>query len=436
MMEVVRPRPLSGSLPAIPSKSYAHRHLIAAALSREPVLVRFQGGSDDIEATCRVVEALGARVERLPGTGVRVTPVDRSAMPAAPVLDCGESGTTQRYIVPVAAALGCGAVVTGRGRLPKRPLAPLSTELRRQGIAIENEGTPELRLTGKLEPGSYAIPGNVSSQFVGGLLFALSILEGPSTLEVTESFESVPYVRMTLEVLRDCGAEIEESTAPSGLPLWRIAGKGTLFGASEARVEGDWSNAAFWLCAGALAPEGGEGIALSGLNPGSLQGDRRVAEILRRMGAEVTVEEGLIRSKRGCGPLHGIEINAAQIPDLVPVLAVTAAAAEGTTVFTNAGRLRIKESDRLQSTAALLRVLGVAHEELPEGLVVHGLGDPKRFSGGEAASFNDHRIAMAAAVAGSVAGGPVRILGAEASSKSYPRFFEDFRRLGGLASEA
>lgn len=440
MIATIHPQPLSGTLPAIPSKSYAHRLLIAAALSdaREPVLVSYAGASEDISATCRVLRALGADVEELADAagrpaGARVRPIDRAHLPQNPELDCGESGTTLRYILPVVAALGCGAVVTGRGRLPQRPLEPLGAELRRQGIRLTGPASEDvlpLVLEGRLVPGDYALPGNVSSQFVGGLLYALSILEGESRLTVTQSFESRAYVAMTLEVLRSAGVVITEGVCAENLPVWTVEGRGRLHAAENLTVEGDWSNAAFWLCADAMRPAGTAPVALTGLNAASLQGDRAVVGILESMGATADATGGALALTAAKG-LTGRVISAAQIPDLVPVLAVAAGAAEGTTTFTDAGRLRIKESDRLKSTAALLTVLGVPHEELPAGLVVHGVGSARRFRGGRISSFGDHRIVMAAAVAAANGGGAITIEGAQASAKSYPGFFEDFAKLGG-----
>ena len=441
MIATIHPQPLSGTLPAIPSKSYAHRLLIAAALSdaREPVLVSYAGASEDISATCRVLRALGAEVEELTDAagrpaGARVRPIDREHLPQMPELDCGESGTTLRYILPVVAALGCGALVTGRGRLPQRPLEPLGAELRRQGIRLTEPTSGDvlpLTLEGRLVPGDYALPGNVSSQFVGGLLYALSLLEDVSRLTVTHSFESRAYVAMTLEVLRSAGVVITEGTSSENLPVWTVEGRGRLHAAENLAVEGDWSNAAFWLCADAMRPAGTAPVALTGLNAASLQGDRAVVEILQSMGAAVKPPEGGSLALSAPNGLTGRVISAAQIPDLVPVLAVAAGAAEGSTTFTDAGRLRIKESDRLKTTAALLAVLGVPHEELPAGLVVHGLGSARRLRGGRISSFGDHRIVMAAAVAAANGGGAITIEGAEASAKSYPGFFEDLVKLGG-----
>ena len=246
---------------------------------------------------------------------------------------------------------------------------------------------------------------------------------------------------MTLSVLAESGVEIAESRTDQGLPFWTIAGRGALTPPEDVQVEGDWSNAAFWLCAGALT-QNPEGIAVEGLSLASLQGDRAVVDILSRFGAQVESSSvgriGTVRIKppKNGAALRGQTIDARQIPDLVPILAVAAGAAEGETRFTHAERLRIKESDRLQSTAQLLHLLGVPHEELPDGLVVHGIGSARKFSGGRISSFKDHRIVMAAAVAGSSGGAPIVIDSAEDAAKSYPHFFEDLERLKGSAAPA
>ena len=291
MQQTVSPQQLSGTIAAIPSKSWAHRELIAAALGApdHAVLVRFRGGSNDIEATCRALRGLGAKIERLPGTGARVEGISRAELNTrteTPVLDCGESGTTLRYLLPVAAALSgpAGVIFTGSGRLPARPQEPLAGELERHGITLDYaEASPgallPVRLTGRLLPGAYALSGAVSSQFLGGLLYALSVLDGPSTLAVKDRLESEPYVRMTLSALAESGVEIAESRTDQGLPLWTIAGRGVLTPPEDVQVEGDWSNAAFWLCAGALT-QNPEGIAVEGLSLASLQGARAVVDIL------------------------------------------------------------------------------------------------------------------------------------------------------------
>lgn len=414
---------LKGEIPAIASKSFAHRLLIASALADQPTVVHCPLRSEDILATVRVLKALGAEivdhVDRFDAT-----PITMSArgLQTNALLDCGESGTTARFILPIIAALGHGGALTGHGRLPQRPLSPLYDVLVDHGLKLSPQGTFPLTVEGQLVAGDYAIAGNVSSQFVGGLLFALSVTEGRSTLTLTETIESAPYIRMTLDVLRLFGVDVMVSDDER---VYRIVGQKILKSPRDVTVEADWSNAAFWLAAGAV---GSKPITLSGITSQSSQGDRAVLEILSRLGAKVDQNLVARTITVSPAPLKGQLIDAAQIPDLVPILSIVAACADGTTTFVNAGRLRIKESDRLETTGNMLRALGVEVEVLPEGLVVHGRG---QFTSATLSGANDHRIVMSAAIAALRTKGVVTIEGAQAVRKSYPHFFEDFSRLGG-----
>ncbi len=331
-------------------------------------------------------------------------------------LPCGESGSTLRFLLPVTGALGARAVFQMEGRLPQRPLEPLRSLLEEHGMEIRQEGD-RLFCSGNLTPGTFRIPGNVSSQYVSGLLMALPLLPGDSVLEVTGEVESAAYISMTLEALAAAGAapRREENTfyVRGGTPF-------TL--PRQAAVEGDYSSAAFFLCMGAFSREG---ITVTGLAPDSVQGDRAVTEILRRFGAKVSVQGDAVTVRRG--ELRGVEADASPIPDLIPVLAAVAAGAEGVTRFYNAGRLRLKESDRIASTAAMLRSLGGRCEERESELIV--FGGP--LSGGETDPWGDHRIAMAAAAAACACRGPVTVRGAQCVAKSYPRFWEDLEGLKG-----
>ena len=423
MKALIHSANLKGVIPAIASKSFAHRLLIAAALADQPTVVHCPLRSEDILATVRVMTALGAEIVDL-GDRFKVTPVALSSrgLQTNALLDCGESGTTARFILPIIAALGHGGALSGHGRLPQRPLSPLYDVLVDHGLKLSPQGTFPLTVEGQLVAGDYAIAGNVSSQFVGGLLFALSIIEGRSTLTLTESIESAPYIRMTLDVLRLFGVDVMVSDDER---VYRIVGQKTLKSPRDVTVEADWSNAAFWLAAGAV---GSKPITLSGITSQSSQGDRAVLEILSRLGAKVDQNMVARTITVSPAPLKGQVIDAAQIPDLVPILSIVAACAEGTTTFVNAGRLRIKESDRLETTGDMLRTLGVEVEVLPEGLVVHGRG---QFTSATLSGANDHRIVMSAAIAALRTKGDVTIEGAQAVRKSYPHFFEDFSLLGG-----
>ncbi len=412
MTRTVAPGPRAGVIQIPASKSQAHRMLICAALSREPSRLILDGFSADIEATMQCLEALGARCEET-ANGLSVTPV--GVCPAQARLDVGESGSTLRFLLPVLGALGVQAEIRMHGRLPERPLSPLWEVLEAHGMRLQQDGTI-LHTDGQLIAGDYSLPGNVSSQFISGLLFALPLLGGNSTLTVTGALQSARYVSMTEQALAEAGI----LTKKDG-PVWQIGGGQRYASPAVQTVEGDWSNAAFFLCMGALSATG---VTVTGLNSTSLQADRAITEILVRFGAELTVSEDAVTVRRGV--LHGITLDAGPIPDLVPVVSCLAALCDGETRVENAARLRLKESDRLQTTAALLSALGGSVRELPDGLIISGRG---RLSGGTADACGDHRIAMSAAMAACGCEGPVTVSGSECVAKSYPAFWEDFASL-------
>ncbi|MBR5095381.1 MAG: 3-phosphoshikimate 1-carboxyvinyltransferase [Oscillospiraceae bacterium] len=410
----IAPGPRYGVVRAPASKSQLHRLLICAAVGQGETEICSDGLSRDVDATRDCLCALGARIRQPEPGRLRVTPIaspDRGER----TLPCGESGSTLRFLLPQAGVLGCEARFLCEGRLPRRPIGPLADALREHGMEIEEDGAA-LVARGVLRPGTYTIGGEVSSQFVSGLLMALTLLEGDSSLRVTGRIVSSHYIRMTEEVLRLAGIRFESSEEG-----YRIPGGQRPALPAQIRAEGDWSNAAVFLCMGALSPRG---ICVSGLDMSSAQGDRAILEILRRFGAKVQTEGDEISVCRE--RLRGIEIDAEQIPDLIPPLSVLAAAAEGETRIFNAGRLRTKESDRLSSSAALLRAVGAEVQEGPAELRIFGRGV---LSGGTADSFGDHRIAMSAALAACASRGPVLIHGADRVEKSYPRFWEDLDAL-------
>ncbi len=412
MIHTVLPGPRRGSLRVPASKSVAHRLLITAAFSAEPCVLACDGISNDIAATIRCLNALGAEIT-VNGDLLSVKPI-REANPAAE-LHCGESGSTLRFLIPVAGALGCDAVFHMEGRLPERPIETLTEECARHGMRFDKEGA-ELRLSGKLTPGHYTIPGGISSQFITGLLFALPFLEGDSTLEVTGTVESAGYIRLTEDALRRAGIRFDKHENTYTIPGNQ---RGSLSG--NIRVEADWSSAAFPLCMGALSADG---IEVRGVNLDSHQGDARVLEVLEGFGAIIERGTDSVTARRGT--LKGQTIDASQIPDMVPAISVIGAAAEGETVITGAARLRLKESDRIASTAAMLRALGGEVRETEDGLIITGKPSLK---GGTVDPVGDHRIAMAAAAAASVCESPVTILNAECTDKSYPRFREEIEKL-------
>lgn len=397
------------------SKSQAHRLLICAALGEETCEIVCDGISADIAATAKCLNALGAKVERTE-TGFLVSPIQKVPEGCCELL-CGESGSTLRFLLPVVGALGAQAAFHREGRLPQRPLAPLDGVLTAHGMTLSEDGDL-LLCSGQLHAGEYAIAGNVSSQYISGLLMALPRLTGESTLTVTGPLESAAYVAMTEDALKLSGVEFSKNDASYAIPggqRFRLP--------VRTAVEGDWSNAAFFLCMGALSKEG---VTVEGLNLQSSQGDRGVLDVLRRFGAEVTEHGDAVTVKRGA--LHGVTIDASPIPDLIPVLSVVASVAEGETRVENAYRLRLKESDRLKSTANLLRALGGRVEEKEDGLVITGV---PALHGGAVETQNDHRLAMSAATAACAATGEITVDNDGCVAKSYPRFWEDYGSLKG-----
>ena len=373
----LQPTKLRGQVAVIPSKSQAHRYLICAALADKPTAISCAETSRDMDATADCLRALGAKIEKT-DWGYRVTPIRE--IPETAVLPCRDSGSTLRFLLPVAGALGVDATFQMEGRLPQRPLSPLWEELERMGCTLSRPTADTVRIRGRLRSGAYSIPGNVSSQYISGLLFAHSILPG-CTLAVTGKIESAPYMEMTRQAI----------------------GKFPLKDSPVITVEGDWSNAAFWLAANAL----GSALYVAGLREDSPQGDRVCAELLPGLTAHQTID-------------------AADIPDLVPILSVMAAANQGA-VFTNIARLRLKESDRVASVIAMISALGGQAEATEDTLTIFGTG----LRGGRVDAQNDHRIAMSAAIAATVCTEPVTILGAECVEKSYPKFWAEYKHLGG-----
>ena len=409
---VISPGTRTGAVRIPASKSQAHRLLICAALGKETVTVRCDGRNADILATAACLRALGAKITDESGA-LCVEPIKETPGGLC-VLPCGESGSTLRFLLPVVGALGADAVFLREGRLPERPLEPFLSELIRGGMAFREEGE-KLFCTGKLTPGAYTLPGNISSQYISALLFALPRLAGDSTLTITGARESEGYIAMTENALARSGVRLYKTNSGYDIP-----GGQTYALPGTVEVEGDYSSAAFFLCMGALSRAG---ITVSGLRADSTQGDRAVLDILRTMGAVVEETASDITVRRGA--LCGTEIDAAPVPDLIPALCALAAAAEGETRVVNAARLRLKESDRLATTAGLLSALGADIEELPEGLTVRG----GALRGGTVSAQHDHRIAMAAAVAACSCTEPVTVEGWECTNKSYPRFREDFNAL-------
>ena len=399
-----------GTLSSFPSKSEAHRYLICAALADAPTQIVCAATNDDIDATVSCLCALGASVART-AQGFSVTPIKNR--PATAAMDCGESGSTLRFLLPVICALGTHAHMKLHGRLPERPLSPLRELLAQRGATISAQGSDPLEISGKLCGSDFPIAANVSSQFISGLLFALPLLDldTPCTVRLIGKVESRPYLDMTLSALAAFGIRVAEQDGVLTIPAHsKFTSPGTL------AVGGDWSGAAPWLCMGAV---GKHALTITGLDTASGQGDKAIMSVLSDMGAQIEVRDNTITVTPA--PLHGIDLDASNIPDLVPVIAATAALADGTTRITGAGRLRIKESDRLATTTAVLTALGADVRQTDDGLIITG---KPMLSGGSVDAYGDHRIAMTAAVASLGCRAPVTIEGAQAVAKSYPTFWE------------
>ncbi len=420
MIAAIQPSKLTGRYSAPPSKSDSHRALIGAALADGFSHVAPVVASADVEATRSALEMLEAKIQIQDNLAL-VQGISRA--PAGHVrIHCNESGSSLRFLIPIAAAFGIEAVFTGSGKLPQRPLGVYHELFPEKGVRLKRLESDELplKVTGQLHAGRFLLPGNVSSQFITGLMFALPLLDGDSELVLTSLLESRPYVDMTISALARFGVAVEETGQG-----YRIAGN-QRYTPCTYRVEGDYSNAAFFAAAGLLSEQG---VVIDGLAGDSRQGDREILDLLRRFGGRVSAEGEAIRISRG--KLLGIQIDASQIPDLVPILSVVGAFAEGETRIYNAHRLKLKESDRLVSTTEALRALGADALCDDDSITVRG---GKMLHSGVVSACNDHRIAMSAAVAALFCDGEVLIDGAEAVNKSYPQFYDDYNRLGGRAN--
>lgn len=388
---IIHPGKLFGPVSVIPSKSQAHRLLICAAFADGPTQLYCPEVSRDMDATADCLNALGAVIRRT-DDGYQILPVKN--IPPSVHLPCRDSGSTLRFLLPVVGALGVDAVFELEGRLRMRPLSPLWEEMIRMGCILSYPDNHHLRCVGKLSDGEYRIDGNVSSQFITGLLFAGTLIPGMTKITVTGRLESKPYVDMTQDALALFGCSSQNYTVFGGK---KLRAPGFL------QVEGDWSNGAFFLAANAL----GSSLEIRNLSNASLQGDRAAAILVPEL-------------------KHYTTISAVDIPDLIPILSVVAACNEGA-VFTDIQRLRLKESDRVESILAMIRALGGHVEASESTLTVFGNG----LIGGTVDCMNDHRIAMAASIAATCCKEDVILLGAQCVEKSYPKFFEEYRRLGG-----
>lgn len=412
MRKILKAFTPSGTVRIQPSKSVLHRALICAALAPgESELLNF-AWSDDIQATARCLEDLGLCRLDVSGSVCRVEGGLHEE--GRPELDCSESGSTIRFLLPIALD-GREHVFVGRGRLMERPFAPYEDICREQGIRFER-GADRITVCGTLQPGRFQLPGDISSQFVTGLLLALPRLAGDSQIVLETPLESAGYVEITRSVQETFGVETEQTADGFAVPGSQS------YKAATVAVEGDFSHATFFAVAAALAGE----LSLAGLRQDSVQGDRVVFELLGRIGADVSWQDGTVRIRSG--KLSPFDMDVSQIPDAVPALSVLAAGIEGTSHIRNAGRVRLKESDRLAAMAEELTKLGAEIEQEDDSLTVHGTGSLR---GGEVDTHGDHRVAMALAVASILASEPVTIHNAEVVAKSGPQFFKEWEIIGG-----
>ena len=424
------PTKLQGTVVAPSSKSMGHREIICAGLAAGTSIIDNISMSKDIEATMRCLKAINVAVDEIPSmiAGRKALQISGTGHPmaAADSVDCGESGSTLRFFLPLGANLNCPLTFTGHGKLVSRPLQAYYDIFDEKFIQYFNDnGCLPVTVNGHLTPGTYKLPGDVSSQFVSGLLFALPLLNGDSVIEITSPLESSAYVDMTINCLAKFGIKVENEGGAHRRYL--VPGK-QHYQAQDSQVEGDWSQAAFWTVGGSL----GKGITCHGVNVKSLQGDQAVVDIMERMGAAISQTENSVTVNGGA--TKATLIDAANCPDIIPVLTVLAAVSEGTTKIINAGRLRIKECDRLAAMTSELNKMGAAITEEPEGLTI--VGKPEGLKGGvQVDAWNDHRIAMSLAIAAQKCAEPIILTGAESVAKSYPTFWEDYKSVGGLVEE-
>ena len=414
MTVTVKPSKLKGTVGGISSKSYLHRLLLCAALSEGSTEITFNTMSKDISATISAVSAFGKKVEDING---KLVVSDGELCDS---INVNESGSTFRFILPLLSAVCKNRVVeiSGSSYLASRPISPLYEELINNGAVISKKGIFPMTVSGELHSGKYVLPGNISSQFVSGLLLALPMVSGDSEIHIEGELQSKPYVDITIECMNLFGIEIKETNYG-----YSVKGGQKYISPKEIICENDYSNAAFFLAAGALSDSY---VGVENLNFNTCQGDSAVLWILEKFGAEKQIQDKIISFKRK--ELNSVEIDATDIPDLVPILSLVASVSKGMTKIYGAKRLRYKESDRLKSVSTVLNTLGADITETEDGLLIRGV--PK-LKGGRVDSFNDHRIAMTAVIASCVSESDIIIENFEAVTKSYPDFLDDFAKVGG-----
>ena len=416
-MQHVSNVPLSGTIPSIPAKAHAHRALIAASLATSPSTILISHSSKDIDATMDSLRTLGSTITYEQGVA-HITP--GSAPTIGQVLP-HESGTTLRLLLPVSASICDTVKVDAKGRLPERPLEPLLSEMKAHGVSFSQEAPP-FTMTGRLQGGTFSMTGSVSSQFFSGLLLASPQL-GRTTVNCKSSLQSKDYVTLTIETMKDFGVHVTETTTEDGHPRFTIEENQHFHGNEQYPIEGDWSNGAIWLVAAAMT---GQSISVTGLRSNSVQADKRILSILESAGVTCTWNGTTVTiTGKAHEPIH---VNLEQMPDLLPILSSLACSIEGESSFINGARLRLKESDRLEAVAQLVRDSGGSVRIEGDNLYIRGTGT---LTGGTVDCVNDHRLVMAGALNALIARSPMILKDSEAISKSYPHFFTDWKQLGG-----
>lgn len=418
----VRPSSLRGEVTVPPSKSELHRMLICAALAdRETVIRAASGGSyelpDDILATVSCLRALGARITE-DTESLTVVPVDKTNVPECPVLDCRDSASTLRFLLPVAAALGCNATFTGSGSLAARPAADLIETLSRHGVIFSSEQLP-FSVSGRMSGGEFRISGDISSQYLTGLLLSLPLIEEDSGIVLTTELHSSRYISLTCSIMSLFGVKVTENGG-----VYTIASQSRYVSPGDLTAGGDWSGASFFMLAGLIC--GGSSVSVSGLDLFSDQADKAVIALFNSMHGTCAIGEDILTRY---SHLYGSDMDMNETPDLFPVLAVAASVAEGISRFTGIERLRVKESDRISSVVSLISSLGGSASAEGGDVVIRGV---PALRGGIADAMSDHRIAMAAVIAAAASRDGAVIRGAECISKSWPDFLDCFRALGGI----
>ena len=418
----IKSNKLKGTVNIPPSKSLSHRAIIAASLCEGESIIENIILSDDIKATINAMRSFGVEIEEIKGERYKLIINGKKKLKLINrTIDCFESGSTLRFLIPFFTLLNEEVTFTGRNKLIERPLDPYYKIFDKQKINYKNNsGKLPLKIIGNLKSGIYEIDGDISSQFITGLMYVLPLLNGDSQIIINKKLESKSYVDLTIDVLKKFNIEIENKN--NEYKKFKIKGNQKYIKRNY-KVEGDYSQAAFWITASLI----GNDVLIKGLNENSIQGDIAILKIIKDMGAKYEFKDDFLILKKN-NDLKNIEIDVNDCPDLVPILTVLASFSKGKCKIINAKRLRIKESDRLKAISSEINVLGGKIIEFDDGLEISPINEGIE---GEVKSFNDHRIAMALAVFSTRINGNIILNGENAINKSYPDFYKDFIKLGG-----